>query len=266
MRRKIHIGYLLILAALSGIFRTASPIEASCSDEIPTIKKISLSATDSQAKISFSVYQPACYDKRISGGYPVIYLLHGQNMDQTIWEALDLPEQMRAGMSAMSLPRFLIVTIQEDEYLQEIYYSQFGQTILETIIPWVDANYHTCAKRQCRAIGGISRGALWAEKIAFEHPELFGSVGLHSIPGTIFDDQTLKELIRNQKENTLRVYIDTGSEDSYRHDGRAVSDQLNFLGYSHTRLVNPGNHDEEYWRTQIPEYLRWYCENWQADF
>lgn len=269
MKWKKHLTILLLLAALSGIFRTTIPAGASCSDEIPIIKKVSFSAADSQAKISFSVYQPACYDERIRGGYPVLYLLHGQNMDQDTWQELSLPEQMRDGMADLSLPGFLIVTVQEDDYLQEIYYSEFDDLILNSIIPWVDANYHTCSNRECRAIGGISRGALWAEKIAFEHSDLFGAVGLHSIPGTIFDDQTLKVLVRDQLEKkpqeTLRIYIDTGSEDAYRHDGRAVSDQLNFLGYPHTRVVNPGGHDNDYWRAQIPQYIRWYSEAWDHD-
>jgi enterochelin esterase-like enzyme len=216
--------------------------------------------------VRFSIYIPPCYDDRITDGYPVIYLIHGQNMDNSVWQKMGLQDKMQDGFARMILPHFLVVTIQEDNFLEDIYLSKLDTAILETIIPWIDENYNTCTDRTCRAIGGISRGALWAEKMAFSNPEVFGSVGLHSIPGTFFDDQSLQVLIKNHIQNNLilRVYIDVGSEDNYRHKGRIFSDQLNYYGYSNIRIINPGGHDENYWSSQLLNYLIWYSENWKV--
>ncbi|MHC1771344.1 MAG: alpha/beta hydrolase [Flexilinea sp.] len=252
---------LFFIMLLLSVHGTAG---AACSDDPVTIQNVRITSPDMENPVKFSVFIPPCYDERISEGYPVIYLLHGQNMDESVWQNMGLQTIMQEGQSDMTLPRFIIVTIQEDNYLQELFYSKFDKAIVETIIPWIDSNYNTCSDRTCRAIGGISRGALWAEKIAFSNLDLFGAVGLHSIPGTVFDDQSLQVLIKKQFDENclLRVYIDVGSEDDYRHEGRAFSDQLNFFGYSHIRLVNPGGHDEAYWSSQLLNYLIWYSEKW----
>jgi enterochelin esterase-like enzyme len=104
--------------------------------------------------VRFSIYIPPCYDDRITDGYPVIYLIHGQNMDNSVWQKMGLQDKMQDGFARMILPHFLVVTIQEDNFLEDIYLSKLDTAILETIIPWIDENYNTCTDRTCRAIGG----------------------------------------------------------------------------------------------------------------
>ena len=258
--RKILLYFFFLLFLCDFI-----PGIASCSDMPVKIQNVQMTSPVMADPVRFSIYIPPCYDERITNGYPVIYLIHGQNMDNSVWQKMGLQNIMRDGFASMILPHFFVVTIQEDNFLEDIYLSKLDTAILETIIPWVDENYNTCTDRTCRAIGGISRGALWAEKMAFSNPEIFGLVGLHSIPGTFFDDQSLQVLIKNhiQKNLMLRVYIDVGNNDNYRHNGRIFSDQLNYYGYSNIRIINPGGHDENYWSSQLLNYLIWYSENWK---
>ena len=138
-------------------------------------------------------------------------------MDESVWDNLHLSEDLQAGWKDLTLPYFLVITIREEENLQDLFYSDFDRAILESVIPWVDQTYHTCTDPSCRAIAGMSRGALWAADIAFNHPDIFGSVGLLSLPGSPFDDQTVHVLITQmkQKNGSLRVLIDSGCEDAY---------------------------------------------------
>ena len=138
----------------------------------------------------FDVYIPPCLDERIIGGYPVVYLLHGQSMGIEIWEEMDMGSIIRDVLNQSEIPLFLTVVPQEDDFLRSMALSDYEEALIDELMPWIDKHYNTCQERSCRSIGGLSRGALWAEKIGFDHPELFSAVGLLSMPGTFTDDQS----------------------------------------------------------------------------
>ena len=48
---------------------------------------------------------------------------------------------------------------------------------MKNLVPYVDTHYNTCAERDCRAIGGLSRGAQWALRIGLAEWQTFGAIG-----------------------------------------------------------------------------------------
>ena len=252
-----------LLLVLMLLFATINVQAESCSEMSVRIENFSIFTEALNRRIEFSVFVPPCMDKRMLDGYPVLYLLHGQDMGRSVWQEMGLQDVLKDGINDGELPLFLVVTPQEDNYLASLFDSGYGRALIESLLPWVDAHYNTCTRRECRAVGGISRGALWAEMMAFEYPDLFASLGLHSMPGTIYDDQSLYALAARQTESEkLRIRMDVGNQDNYRHEGEKAADQLNFIGYEFVRLVNKGGHDLAYWSSQLPDALRWYSENW----
>lgn len=215
--------------------------------------------------LKFDVYIPPCLDPRIIGGYPAVFLLHGQDMDVSVWEQAGLDTAIRETLQQTSIPPFYTIVPQEDRYLLSLSISDFDDALLQDLIPWVDGHYNTCKNRDCRAVAGISRGALWAEKIAFEHPEVFASVGMLSMPGQPFDDQTLYYLVQRQApEESLRVRIDVGSGDDYRHEAVKASNQLSYLGYLYEYNITPGGHDTDFWHRMLKEYFVWFSDSWKV--
>ena len=211
----------------------------------------------------FDVYIPPCLDERIIGGYPVVYLLHGQSMGIEIWEEMEMDTIIREVLDQSEIPLFLTVVPQEDDYLRSMALSGFEDALIDELMPWIDNHYNTCQERSCRSIGGLSRGALWAEKIGFDHPDLFSAVGLLSIPGTFTDDQSLYFIAEKQEEDQkLRIRMDTGMNDRYRHDGSEAATQLTFIGYSYEYNVEPGDHDSDYWKSQLDNYFVWFSKSW----
>ena len=235
----------------------------SCEEARPSVEHYEIESGFLNTSLAFDVYVPPCMDPRILGGYPVLYLLHGQDMGIETWQQMRIDELLRNAVNVDKVPLFLIVVPQEDYFLTSISLSEYGNAVLFELMPWIETKYNTCTKRECRGISGLSRGALWAELLAFEHPALFGSAALLSMPGTILDDQSLYYLAERQSEDEkLRIRIDVGSEDNYRHEASRASGQLTFIGYPYEFNIQPGAHDMAYWRSMLPEYFVWFSKGW----
>lgn len=256
---------ILLLLCLRTICAKAQ--NQSCYLQPVKIEHYSMEIEELYGEMKFDVYVPPCMDKRIIGGYPVIYLLHGQDMGIEIWQEIGMDTMIRESINLNELPLFLTIVPQEDQYLLSLSLSAFDEAIVNHLIPWIDDHYNTCTDRECRFIAGLSRGALWAEKIAFENPSLFGSLGMMSMPGTITDDQSLFYLAEKHKpDQILRIRMDTGNEDNYRHEGSKAAAQLTFIGYPYEYNIQPGLHDQTYWSKLLPDYFTWFLKESQPDY
>ena len=261
--RKILVSFSLLLLFFVFIMTAASQ---SCSELPVTVEHHSIPAEALHGELNFDVYIPPCMDERIIGGYPVVYLLHGQDMGIDIWQEMNMDTIIRDTINLWNVPLFLTVVPQEDQYLLSFSLSGYEEAILDTLIPWIDDHYNTCTARNCRSLGGLSRGALWAEKIALEHPDIFGSVGLLSIPGKFTDDQSLYYLAERHMDDTpLRIRMDTGTEDSYRHEGSNAAAQLTYIGYPYEYYIQPGKHNTDYWQSMLDEYFIWFSHDWKEN-
>jgi enterochelin esterase-like enzyme len=139
--------------------------------------------------------------------------------------------------------------------------SPFGRDFINGIIPWVDSHYHTCNQRTCRAIGGISRGAIWSVELGLSHWQLFGSIGGHSLPGAPFSESmTLDYLKAMHTQGYSRFYLDVGDRDDYLDGAETFMHYLDKYGVPFEWHLNPGAHIESYWTAHIAEYLSWYAD------
>ena len=60
------------------------------------------------------------------------------------------------------------------------------------MLPLMDANYAVSTDRNCRALGGISRGAAWSAMLGVENWEEFAAIGTHSVPNAPFSEVRLE--------------------------------------------------------------------------
>ncbi len=135
--------------------------------------------------VRYCVYLPASYaaaDAK-TRKYPVLYLLHGLGGNEQAmaldgeWTILqDLRGDRQAG-------EFLVVAPDGGDsfYINsrdgKVPYSDF---LLREFIPFVERTYRVRSERAARGITGFSMGGYGALRMAFAHPELFGSVSSHS--------------------------------------------------------------------------------------
>jgi enterochelin esterase-like enzyme len=210
------------------------------------------------------VYLPPCYDANRSTRYPVLYLIHGQTFGDDQWDRLGADEAADALISSGQAAPFLIVMPLERDTYEDIYSGPFEWDLIEGLIPWIDANYHTCAERSCRAIGGLSRGGAWAFRLGFLHWELFGAIGLHSTPPFTGDPEHLSGWLASIPQGELpRMYMDTGRSDWYLVQTSRLENLLVQENVPHEWYLNNGTHDEEYWSAHVENYLEWYSRAWR---
>ncbi len=112
--------------------------------------------------------------------YPVLYLLHGLSQNYQAWT--------RQGIEFYA-PFFDMVVVMPDagnSWYVNWADSDGGQRnnwedhIVRDVVGHVDATYRTIARREGRAINGLSMGGYGALTIGLRHPDLFASIGSHS--------------------------------------------------------------------------------------
>ncbi len=209
-------------------------------------------------RLSYSLYLPPCYRTDFNRLYPVLYLLHGLNADQTQWPDLNVASDADALISQGAIGPLMVV-MPDGNYRQG---EDYGAFVLRDLIPYVERTWRASPQRRDRAIGGLSQGGYWALELALAHPELFSAVGGHS-PAT---DLALADLPTQNiapELDSLRIYLDVGNEDPLASGVTAFATALEAHGLKPIFHVYPGGHNRPYWRSHTAEYLSFYAEDWE---
>jgi enterochelin esterase-like enzyme len=237
---------------------TTGEEKISICSETGVIKRYRMDSDLVKEEIYISVYFPPCYDGALKGGYPIMYLLHGQTFDDNMW--LDMGAGQIADemiISGAARP-FLMVFPYEEFYYRNVEQNSFPQLIVDEIIPFVDDTFNVCTERTCRAIG-----ASWSVRIGLQHWDLFASVGAHSLPTFHGDVYNLPDWLANIPENSApRIYIDTGRFDPEVKVAYTFEQVLNENGIINEWHLNDGRHNTDYWQAHIREYIQWYASGW----
>lgn len=110
--------------------------------------------------------------------YPVLYLLHGLTSNYTAWGRLAAPFYADAvGDLIIVMPdagNSWYVNYAESDHGQR---NAWEDHIVRDVIGHVDSHYRTIARREGRAISGLSMGGYGGLTMGLRHPELFVSIG-----------------------------------------------------------------------------------------
>ena len=214
--------------------------------------------------LEFRIYLPPCYSEQPDRRYPVLYLIHGQSYNDDQWDRLGADETADRLIAKREIAP-LIIIMPRDRVWSQPTEDLFGQAVGEALMPWVDENLRTQTGRTYRAVGGLSRGAGWALHLGFSRWELFGSIGMHSLPVFWTDLPSIKGWLEAIPEGQLpRIYMDIGEKDRPQIMKSTIwfENLLTESGIPHEWHLYPGYHEEAYWEAHVEEYLRWYTEGW----
>lgn len=213
--------------------------------------------------LEYWVYLPPCYTETPAQPYPWLMLLHGQSMDAQVWVRMGVQARADELIAGGKAPPFVIILPTEAYYLQDMSEARFGEAVRQELLPAVQARYPLCAQPECRAVGGLSRGALWALRLALEGEPAFGAVGGHSLPNSPFSPSKLRALLAARSPQLPpRIWLDSGDLDRYLRGAKQFHELLTQLNVAHTWTVNEGAHEEAYWQAHLGEYLQWYAQDW----
>ncbi|MBN1657845.1 MAG: hypothetical protein JXA93_05560 [Anaerolineae bacterium] len=253
---------------------TPTPTPA-CTDTTGRVEQHTYPSQTTGSEETYRIYLPPCYDyaDQIGAGqsdqrYPVLYLLHGWPYDDAHWDSLGADEAADVGIQAHTLSPFIIVMPKgtETPYIGSSGGDHsFEGLIVNDLIPHIDAVYRTQVEREGRAIGGISRGGVWALEIGFLHPGLFAAVGAHSPALSVnlapppYDPFYL---LTGPSVDMLRIYLDAGDADWAQEGTQALHEALEAQGIAHEFVAHPGRHANGLWEANMVEYIAFYAAAW----
>lgn len=209
------------------------------------------------------IYYPPCYDPQPEELYPLLVMIHGQTYTDDQWDRLGLDEAADSLISAGESRPFLIFMPLEENTDLDPEQANFDQVVAGALLPWIETNFPVCLERACRAVGGLSRGATWAVYLGFLRPELFGSIGAHSLTPFYGDVYRLPFwLMRVEVQALPRFYLDMGQDDWFMDALTQFRQAMDRNGVPYEWHLNPGGHEEAYWSSHVMDYARWYASGW----
>ena len=281
------------------IFLSAQNPELSVTGNGKIIEGLSLDSKILNKPVKYAIYLPADYqisERR----YPVVYLLHGYTDDESGW--IQFGEVQFAADQAIAsgkIPPMIIVMPDGGVswYINNADGSEkWEDMFIQELIPFIDNQYRTRAKKEFRGISGLSMGGHGSLVQSLKHPELFAACAAFS--AAVWTEEEMKgmsagnrselftKLFGLTKEKTLltdhyrnnnamdlcktlpkdqiekvRFYIDCGDDDFLYKGNAALHVLLRDRQIKHEFRVRDGGHTWSYWRTGITEGLRFIGES-----
>lgn len=188
-------------------------------------------------QMKFDIVLPPDYegsDRR----YPVLYLLHGHLQNYTVWGRF-----LGAAEQAQRLGELIIVMPDAgNSWYVNYARSDAGQSnnwedhIIADVIPYVDSHFRTEARREGRAIAGLSMGGFGALTLGLRHPELFVSLG--STSGALSHARSIAAGIRaGQYQPSQQIPV--SDSEQFRRADAEVARLIDIAGFSSQQERTP---------------------------
>ena len=159
------------------------------------------------------IYTPAGYNEG-NQAYPVVYIQHGGGEDHRGWMEQGRTAQIMDNLIADGKikPFIIVMTYGMTNGvrfggLREFTAQEFETVLVDELIPYIDSHFRTKAKKESRAMAGLSMGGFETKLITLRRPEVFAYYGLLSggqyAPSDIKDKNQVKMIFQScgSKEN-----------------------------------------------------------------
>jgi len=202
-------------------------------------------------KRAFVYTPPTYYSDDPSVRYPVLYLQHGYGEDETAWFTQGHANLIMDNLIADGkIKPFIVVTtygmINHAKFGQiaSFDYSPFERVLCDEMIPYVDSHFRTIAKKDERAMAGLSMGGFTTAKVTLARPEVFGYYGLLS--GGSYSPSDIKD-----KNQVKKIFVSCGSKEG-ADQVRKEAEALNAAGINAMSHVSEGTaHEFLTWRRAL---------------
>lgn len=235
---------------------------------VDTVKTFSPSM---QKEIKAVVIFPDAYDGKTQ--LPVLYLLHGYSgyYDSWVKDAPVIKQLSDAYNMLIVCPdgafgSWYFDSPEDPSFKYETYVSK-------ELVGWVDAQYKTIARREGRAITGLSMGGHGGLYLGIRHQDVFGAAG--SMSGGVdirpfpnnwdlakrlgsqreYPENWEKNTVLNQlyllSPNSLKIIVDCGVDDFFYEVNEKLHRELLYRNIPHDYISRPGVHNWEYWNNAV---------------
>ena len=214
-----------------------------------------------------TVYTPYGYEANPKAKYPVLYLLHGAGGDEEAWSSMGRTAQILDNLIAKGLAKPMIVVMPngnpnqqaaqtfglpttEYDWRDPANRNLYVQSLCEEIVPFIEKNFRTIAKKSHRAIAGLSMGGGHTISASGMYPHLFDyicplSMGAQRTP-------ELDAQLQGIKKAGYKLYwLACGNTDFLFENANELDGALTANGLEHTYYVSEGGHVWANWRLYL---------------
>ncbi len=247
-----------------------------------TVSKVWYPSATAGFNRRLTVYTPAGYESS-KAKYPVLYVLHGIGGDEDAWVTQGRATQILDNLIARGEAKPMIVVFTNGNISQEaaplenstgydrptMSLPQTMEGTFETSFPevvkFIDANYRTIAKKQSRAICGLSMGGFHTLYITLNNPDMFNYSGMFSAAiGTGSEQQAAHKEVYENIDGKLATYfakkpallwIGIGNTDFLIQANNEFRAKLDAAGYPYKYMETDGGHIWRNWRIYLSEFV-----------
>ena len=225
-----------------------------------------------------------CHAGKYTGcKYPVLYLLHGGGGDEEAWLSLGRAAQILDNLIAegKAVPMLIVMPNGNSNQIQSHINDIPGQeastlaqnniqsdlyvtSLIKDIIPYIDSHYRTIAKKEGRAISGLSMGGGHTLRTNYLFPGYFNyicpqSTGAHphnqKTTAYAFDEETLSNYLEGIKKAGYKLFwLGCGDADPWFAEAQDLDKLLTQHGMPHTFYVTGGGHEWKNWRHYLDTF------------
>jgi len=211
------------------------------------------------------VYTPPGYDAG-RGRYPVLYLLHGSGDTDREWSSYGRANLIADNLIAEGKLKPLIIVMTDghpadanDPAVRARNTELFTRDLIESVIPFAEKKYRIEARRERRALAGLSMGGGQTLAAGLKNLDKFSALGVFSMG--IRDDAFEKEhaAVLDAPATTnarLRLFwIGCGKDDFLWENAVRLHETMEKKGIKHVWRATEGAHTWPVWRKYLHEVL-----------
>jgi enterochelin esterase-like enzyme len=225
---------------------------------------------------SMRVYTPPGYD----GGkarYPVFYLLHGGGDDDSGWPTIGRAGFILDNLLAQNKIKPMIVVMPNGSLPRPPaapgatpgpgpFVDRFAEHLMKDIIPYVEKNFRVEAKRERRAIAGLSMGGMQTLGVVMTYPDQFAYAGVFSAGIASFRpntnaveefEQRYQKTLSDQKsfnKNVKLFWFSIGAKDFLHKANEDAMDVMKRHGIRFVSNESEGGHTWINWRHYLSQF------------
>ena len=244
-----------------------------------TVSKVWYNSPTAGFDRRLTVYTPAGYETSKTK-YPVLYVLHGIGGDEDAWVTQGRATQILDNLIARGEAKPMIVVFTNGNISQEAaplenstgYVNptmNLPQTMEGTfekafpeIVKFIDSRYRTIAKKDSRAVCGLSMGGFHTLYLSLNYSELFGWSGMFSAAigvsdpsvSPIYQDFDAK-LAKYYAAKPKLLWIGCGNTDFLWQANLDFKKKLEDNGYKFSFMETDGGHIWKNWRIYLTEFV-----------
>ena len=214
-----------------------------------------------------TVYTPYGYETNPKVKYPVLYLLHGAGGDEEAWSSMGRTAQILDNLIAKGLAQPMIVVMPngnpnqqaaqtfglpttEYDWRDPANRNLYVQSLVEEIVPFIEKNYRTVAKKSHRAIAGLSMGGGHTIAASGMYPNAFDYICPLSM-GAKRTEELDAQLQGIKKAGYKLYWLACGNTDFLFENANELDAALTANGLEHTYFVSEGGHVWANWRLYL---------------